>query len=406
MLKRKLFTSLIKHLDAKEVSVVVGPRQSGKTTLLNQLADFLRKKEESVIMLTLEDAAILSRLNIHPENLFDYVPTNDSKRTYILIDEIQYLANPSNFLKLIYDKHSPVLKLIVTGSSAFYIEKKFKDSLAGRKRIFELYTLSYDEFLDFRTGNNDLSAELNNMRSQHQYRPVMEVQIQSLFMEYLTYGGYPAVVVAPNLEDKVLLLQELLNSFVRRDILESNVSDPDRFYRLMLLLAHQTGSLVNMHELSLTLKLSVSAIENYMYILRKCFHVHLLKPFYSNVRKELIKMPKVFFHDLGMRNVLMNQFNQVFQRIDRGELAENYAFIRLRDKIEPKNLFFWRTAEGHEIDFIISRQAFEGEAIEIKYGDATYLPGKYKLFTTNYPGFPVSIRSIETEDTKRELIRL
>lgn len=406
MLFRRLYNQILPHLDAREVTVIAGPRQSGKTTLLSQLAAYLKNRVDDVVSLTLEDPSILARLNSHPENVFEYVRKDESRRKYILIDEIQYLANPSNFLKLLYDQHAGNIKLVVTGSSAFYIDLKFKDSLAGRKRIFELYTLSFDEFLDFRSGGTEWSGALEDMRAQQEYKPALIGEIRLQFQEYLTYGGYPAVVLARQPVEKVLILKDLLNSFVKRDILESNVGNPDKFYQLMLMLAHQTGSLMNVNELALTLRMGNSTVENYLYVMRKSYHISPLKPFHGNIRKELTKMPKVYFHDLGLRNILVNNFNPVFQRLDRGELAENYAFIRLRETYPLDEFFFWRTAEGNEIDFVVPKAGSTGEAIEIKYSDALFKPGKYRAFLASYPGYQVSVRAMETSQSNHELYRL
>ncbi len=129
-----------------------------KRKLFQNLAGHLKQRGEEVYQLTLEDHAILARLNQHPGNLFEFVAAKPGKRLFVLIDEIQYLEDPSNFLKLIYDKYHSRVKIIATGSSAFYLDRKFKDSLAGRKQLFELYTLDFDEFLLFRTlhGTDDL----------------------------------------------------------------------------------------------------------------------------------------------------------------------------------------------------------------------------------------------------------
>jgi len=404
--KRVLFDMIINHLPAKEFSIITGPRQSGKTTLLQQIAGYLEQKNENVYIFTLEDHDILHRLNKHPDRIFDIVRKNKAERLYLLIDEIQYLSDPSNFLKLLYDKYSPNLKIIATGSSAFYIDRKFTDSLAGRKQLFELYTLSFDEFLLFRTGESRLGGELQHMRLHPGYISLASHELSSLFDEYLTFGGYPAVALARGETEKILLLKEIMNSYLKRDITESNISDTEKFYRLMLLLAHQTGSLVNVNELTNTLRLSVTAIENYLYIMRKCFHIHLVRPFYGNVRKELIKMPKVYFHDLGLRNVLMNSFTPVFQRIDKGELVENYSFIRLRETSGLDAVRFWRTAEGHEVDFVVSHSPGSGEAIEVKYAATAFNPGKYKRFTEAYPGFPLHIRAYDADENRNKVLCL
>jgi len=353
LLKRRLFDQLATHLPEKEFTVVVGARQTGKTTLLNQLMQALRESNDEVYLLTLEDHAILRQLNEHPENLFNLVIRNPDSRLYILIDEVQYLDDPSNFLKLIYDKYAPQVKVIATGSRAFYIDKKFKDSLAGRKRLFELYTLDFDEFLYFKTGTHDLATELERIRKNQEYISARRIEMETFLLEYLTFGGYPAVVLASSGPMKVEILKELTGSFIKRDIAEANIQDTAKFYQLMTLLSQQTGALVNTNELSRTLRLSVTAVDNYLYVLQKCFHIQLIRPFFSNLRKEITKMPKVYFHDLGFRNALLNQYQPLAQRIDKGMLLENYAFIRLRNMFDNDTIKFWRTADGNEVDFVI-----------------------------------------------------
>jgi uncharacterized protein len=406
MNKRKLYFTITDQLIKKEFCIIAGPRQVGKTVLLSQIADFLREKNEQVFSFTLEDPAILARLNNHPEKIFDFIFPDRKQRLYLMIDEIQYLDNPSNFLKLLYDQYQPWLKIVATGSSAFYIDSKFKDSLAGRKQLYELYTLGFDEFLDFRTGNTELSTELVRIRENTGYISIKFQELENLLNEYLIFGGYPAVVLAPDTESKKLILRELLFSFVKRDIMESNINDSEKFYNLMLLLSHQTGSLLNVNELAGILKLSVTAVENYLYVLRKCYHIHLIRPFFRNIRKELTKMPKIYYNDLGMRNILMNQFNPVFQRSDKGELIENYAYIRLRETRDNDSLFYWRTTEGNEIDFVL-RDTFEtGEAIEIKYNYSSFNKGKYIKFTKAYPGFPISCFAWEGPSVSNKIISI
>jgi len=394
MNKRKLYFSVISQLQDKEFCIITGPRQSGKTVLLSQIAEYLKNSGEKVLNITLEDPLILKRLNEHPEKVFDYIIPDHSKRQFLLIDEIQYLNNPANFLKLLYDLHQPWLKIVATGSSAFYIDKKFDDSLAGRKHLFELFTLGFDEFLEFKTGNRELTSELEQIRNRKEYASLRFNEIENYFMEYITYGGYPAVVLAPDREKKITMLKEILNSYVKRDITESGINETEKFYHLMLLLSHQTGRLVNMNELANTLRLSITAVVNYLYALRKCYHIQFIRPFYMNLRKELTKMPKVYFNDLGIRNVLMNLFSQVGQRIDRGELTENYAYIRLRDSRAYDSMFYWRTSDGHEVDFIIRDSLTSGEAFEIKYDYNSFNPVRYRKFREAYPGIPLKCFSL------------
>ncbi len=405
MNKRKLYFSVINQLQDKEFCIITGPRQSGKTVLLSQIAEYLKNSDEKVLSITLEDPLILNRLNEHPEKVFDFFITDRNKRQFLLIDEIQYLNDPANFLKLLYDLHQPWLKVVATGSSAFYIDKKFDDSLVGRKRLFELFTLEFEEFLEFKTGNRELSSELVQIRDNRGYISLRFNELEKYLMEYVTYGGYPAVVLASDREKKITMLKEILNSYVKRDITESGINEPEKFYHLMLLLSHQTGKLVNMNELANTLRLSVTAVDNYLYTLRKCYHIQFIRPFYMNLRKELTKMPKVYFNDLGIRNVLMNLFGQADQRIDRGELTENYACIRLRDSRGYDPIFYWRTSDGHEVDFIVRDSFSSGEAYEIKYDYNSFNPVRYRKFREAYPGIPLKCFSL-TGTVENHILKL
>ena len=391
MLDRNILPSIFEHLQFKEFAVITGPRQCGKTSVLRLVEGFLRKAGETSVYLTMDDPSILKRFNQHPENLLSVLPQTDRK-IYVLIDEIQYLADPTNFLKYNFDLHSETLKIICTGSSAFYIDQNFKDSLAGRKQLFKLFTLSFDEFLYFKTGDNSIKSEWLEMKKRPEYLSVKQATIRQLLDEYLTYGGYPEVVLANTIERKKDLLAELAQSFLRRDILESNVRDEEKFFILTRLLAAQTGGLVNVNQLANTLQLSVTAVENYIQILRKTFHIHLLRPFFSNMTKELTKMPKVYFNDLGMRNMLLKQFSEVENRLDKGELIENYIFIRLRDIYSTDDIQYWRTTDGNEVDFVVSTEFQKGFAIECKFDEKSFSKSKYKKFEAAYPNYPLSVK--------------
>lgn len=390
----------------KEYAVIVGARQTGKTTLLNQLYQYLSAEKKKVYQMSLEDPVLLNSFNKHPENIFNFIPAPGDDKIYLLIDEVQYLDHPSNFLKLLYDKFAEKIKIIATGSSAFYIDRKFTDSLAGRKHLFELYTLDFEEFLDFKTSDHLLIKEWSEIRRNENYISARRNEIKAWFDEYLTFGGYPSVVLADNNEQKILKLKELYTSFIKRDILEAGVQQHDKFFNMLSILAHQTGSLLNMNELSNTIKLSVTAVENYIYVLRKCFHISLVRPFFKNIRKEITKMPKIYFNDFGLRNILLNQFLPVEQRLDRGELVENYIFIRLRQLYEKDQIRFWRTTDGNEIDFVMTMSPNNGFAIEAKFNESEFKPKKYKNFNEHYPDYPLQCRAYNSESNDSNIIGL
>jgi len=403
-MKRKIFIKLLEHIDQKAFTIIVGARQTGKTTLLEQLKEELIAMGKPTYFITLEDFRVLNELNHHPENLFRFVQLPDQERVYVLMDEIQYLANPSNFLKLLFDKFANRLKLVATGSSAFYIDSKFTDSLAGRKRIFELYTLDFEEYLLF-SGKAALIGELEAIRKDKDYISLSRNEIKRQFEDYLIYGGYPQAVLARTNEEKEEVLIELVNSFLYKDIMEAGVQQRDKFNKMLLLLAHQTGSLLNANELSNTLGLSGTAVNNYLTVLRKSFHISLVKPFYNNIRKELTKMPKVYFNDLGMRHAIMRQFGQVELRADRGQLIENYLYIRLRQLMGKERVRFWRTADGNEVDFIVEANG-DFYAIEAKYNEVEFKEKKYKKFNGIYPDIPLVVRAYHAMANERDMMAL
>lgn len=392
MIQRTKYDELLLHIPKREHTVLIGARQTGKSTLLKQLADNLRTTNQTVVLLTLERRDILLDLNQNPEHIFKYIVQPANERAVVLIDEIQYLNDPTHFLKLLYDTYSDRLKIVATGSSAFYIDRQFRDSLAGRKRIFELYTLDFDEFLLFKN-QQALRQDLALLRTGQLQKSPLNAELWIALEEYLTYGGYPAVVLQSTPDEKIERLREMRDSFVRRDILEAGISDETTFFRLMILLASQSGSLLNTNELANTLRLTHAATDQFLYTLQKCFYVGLVKPFYQNVRKELIKMPKVYFLDLGLRNVLINYFAPLDQRADKGALLENYVYRRLLEQYPGDQFKFWRTADGNEVDFVVEETAFGGKAVEVKFNPREANPNKYKKFTEAYPRFPLAFYS-------------
>lgn len=403
-IKRKIFANIEQHLWEKEFTILVGARQTGKTTLLLQLKQLLDDKKKKVYFFTLEDIRILNDLNQTPENIFKYIPKGLPDKSYVLIDEVQYLENPSNFLKYLYDLYSQNIKIVATGSSAFYIDKKFSDSLAGRKKIFELYTLSFEEYLLFNNAES-LISELKIIKQQSNYTSLYRNDIELYFSDYLTYGSYPGVVLKKTKTEKIDLLKELFSSYLKKDITESGVQNHDKFFKLLTLLAHQTGTLLNVNELANTLGLSVTAINNYIYILEKSFHINTINPFYKNIRKELTKMPKVYFNDIGFRNIAMNYFNKLEERIDRGAVVENYIFMRLRDIYGKNNVKFWRTTTGNEVDFVY----FNDEkyfAIESKYKNNEYSEKKYKKFTETYSDIELKCLAYVSYNNNNNIISL
>jgi hypothetical protein len=388
MIRRKKHTIISNHISKREFTILIGARQIGKSTLLKQLFEELKQNGEAVFFLNLDRKDILEELNQNPENLLKMCPLQSDKKIIVFIDEIQYLDDAMNFLKLLVDEYSTQLKIVATGSSAFYIDRQFNDSLVGRKKIFQMGTLDFEEFLLFKN-RADLVNEISQFKSKKKSKSIQENLLWAYMDEFINYGGYPAVVLEENVEDKIELLREIRDSYIKRDVLESGITDETKFYRMLMLLASQTGNLLNVNEISNTLRISNSTVENYLYVLQKCFHITLLKPFYANLRKELTKMPKVYINDLGLRNVLINYFSPLEQRADKGAVLENFSFRLLSERFEEDQIKYWRTADGNEVDFVIETSYLKGFAVEIKFSEQEAKTSKYNKFIQNYPDFPL-----------------
>lgn len=394
IIKRNLTEKLISSLEKEEISIMVGPRQAGKTTILHQAELFARQKWESVFFLNLEDPDYLSLLNQSPKNLFKIINLSLNSKSIIFIDEVQYLQNPSNFLKFFFDEYRGKIKLVVSGSSAFYLDRKFKDSLAGRKIIFQLLPLSPLEFINFR--NEKAGKEIANGNISL----VSKEKALPLILEYMTFGGYPRVVLEAGEFEKKEVLRDICYSYIKKDIFESSIRQEEVFYKLFKVLSSQVGNLTSVFELSNVLEVSKTLVENYLYVMEKSFHVVRVKPFYKSVRKELTKMPKVFFLDLGLRNFLKNDFRQFFERDDKGQLFENFIFRLLLEKIAGDDIKFWRTTSGHEVDFVLK----ENQAFEVKVDAKNVKLKEYKEFTNKYPAIKFDFVSLEGKLTPFELM--
>ncbi|MEW6408463.1 MAG: ATP-binding protein [Patescibacteria group bacterium] len=386
---RDITFSAQKYLATDEILLFIGARQAGKTTILKQLEKHLKEQSETVYFLNLEDPDYLTLLNASPKNLFKIFPIDLSKRIFLFIDEVQYLSNPSNFLKYFYDEYRGKIKILASGSSAFYLDDKFKDSLAGRKMIFNVFTLSFREFLRFKDKNELSQKDFNQLTLSEKEK------INLYYREFIIYGGYPRVVLVP-FEEKKEILRDIAYSYIKKDIFEAKVRQEEVFYKLFKILAAQIGNLVNASELANTLDVSKTSIDYYLYIMQKSFHLILLKPFFKNIRKELTKMPKIYFLDLGLRNFFVNNFQSFELREEKGALLENAVFRQLLDTYEADEIRYWRTIQKNEIDFVLD----EERAIETKIQIEQFREKNFKVFLESYKNIKLFIATLDAKRDK------
>ena len=419
--KRRLQKRIQPWLDKPDILVIQGARQVGKTTLLNLLTEDIKKRwgdSKNIINFNLEDADQLSALNRDPKYFKEYLTfsgADPKKDSVVMVDEIQYLDDPSHFLKYLAD-FEPSIKLIVTGSASIAI-KKFKDGVTGRKKTFTLFPLDFKEFLLFK-GNNALSSVLkkyhfNNLASSDMVLDPESInpynkEMSVLFEEFIIYGGYPKVVSTGSRQDKLEELRELFETYELKDVnMLFDIVNISAFRNFIKLLAGSVGNLLNVNELSSTLGIGRDTIRRYLSILENSFIIHTLTPFHNNIRKELTKMPKVFFGDTGLRNFALRNFTELSYRPDKGSLFENAIFGELYKNLGViEQLFFWRTISKTAVDFILTGE--QNCALEVQFTPNVRLkqPAGLRAFSKTYPTFKQIVVTQELFDSNEELIFL
>ncbi|MHB8362149.1 MAG: ATP-binding protein [Patescibacteria group bacterium] len=359
MIIREIYKNLEKHLSKKEITLIVGARQTGKTTLMLLLEEKLKKRSKKTIFLSLDNEQDREYFKSQA-GLINFLKLNlgDSKG-YVFIDEIQRKDNAGLFLKGIYDQNFPY-KFIVSGSGSLELKEKIHESLAGRKEIFEVMPISLKEFINYKT---EYKYE-NKIMDFFKYDKNLP---QQLFEEYVKYGGYPRVITSETHDDKVSSIREIYTSYIEKDIMNLlNIQKSESFSNLITILSSQIGQIVNYSELSSTLDLDINTIKRYLWYLRKTFINIKVSPYFKNIRKELIKAPVFYFMDLGMRNYAFNRLSYFNLLQDGGFLFQNLVLLLLKDKYPDTKINYWRSKGGSEVDFILN-VGIKAYPIEVKY---------------------------------------
>lgn len=325
MIHRELEEQITSLLGSGKAIIIMGARQVGKSTLL----DTIFRHRTDVLWMTGDDLDI--------QELFSQMTSSRIKALLgnskiLIIDEAQRIPDIGLRLKLITDQIKDV-QVVATGSSSFELASKVNESLAGRKREFRMFPVSFSEMVS----HTNLLEELR------------------LIPHRMIYGYYPEVVSNPGSE--VAILKELSDSFLYKDILSfENINKPDKIVRLLKAFAFQIGSQVSYNEVGQMVGLDSKTVERYVDILEKSYIIFRLGSFSRNLRNELKASRKIYFWDLGIRNLLIGNLAQVENRTDVGALWENFVISeRLKHNFYHSSIaqsFFWRTQQQREIDYL------------------------------------------------------
>lgn len=333
MIRRILKDNILKHAFQGQVLIIQGPRQVGKTTLALELVKDLKAKGPARIF-NCDDP---DHRELLENKGLEALKNTVGQAKIVFIDEGQKLSTIGQTLKLLADHYKKTAQIIVTGSSTINLLDRTQEALTGRKKVYTLYPISLEE-----------AAAGGHIEKD---------RLESL----LVYGNYPHVVTVRKKEDKIGSLKELKTSYLYRDVFDfQGMKNADVFMNLVKALAYQIGSEVSYTELANLLKINRATVERYIHILEQSFIVFRLPVFTRNKRRELSKLRKIYFYDVGIRNAVINNFNSFSKRDDAGALWENFMVIermkyREYHRIEA-NQYFWRTYDGSEVDLVEERE--------------------------------------------------
>ena len=357
MILRNLESSILPLLNGQKVILIMGARQVGKSTLLNQMLG----NRQDVLWMNGDEPDI--------QDLFHEMTSTRIKailgqHKLFVVDEAQRIPNIGLRLKLISDQ-IPEVQVIATGSSSFELANKVNESLTGRKRQFKMFPLTFNEMVNH-----------TNFLEETRMIP-----------HRMVYGYYPEVVT--NSGDERTTLKELSDSYLYKDILSlESINKPDQLIRLLKALALQIGSQVSYNEVGNLVGLDSKTVERYIDILEKSFIIFRLVSYSRNHRNELKASRKIYFWDLGIRNAVIGNLAQIENRTDTGELWENFAIAERLKKITYANSFaqcyFWRTRQQHEIDYLEEEDGHLS-AFEFKWNDRKAKAKCPESFKTAYP---------------------
>lgn len=345
--ERIIYKELKEHLNKKYITVITGLRRTGKTTLLKKLLeDFDGNNKVYIDLERIDNRELFSEKNY--ENIITALSSrglNFNKKTLIAIDEVQFLPSISSVIKYLYDNYQ--IKFLITGSSSYYIKNLFSESLAGRKKVFELHTLNFSEFLVFKEISFSAAKTIGKKFISSEYE-----RLKNFYNEFISYGGFPEVVLSKNISDKRDLINDILSSYINIDIKNiSEIRDKKNIHNLLKMLAVRAGTRLDYSKISSLTGISRPTVYNYIDLLENTFVITRVPVFAKNPDREIVKSPKIFINDNG----LLNQLAEVSSGIQ----FENAVFNQLKFY---GTLQYYSLKTGNEIDFILNGNT----AIEVK----------------------------------------
>ena len=353
---RKLLPQLENQLKSKEIVVLTGMRRTGKTTLCRMLFEHI--KSDNKVFLDMENPI---EQKIFEEKDYNNILLNlaefkidPRKKSYIFLDEVQMMPAAIKAVKYLYDHYN--IKFFLTGSSSFYLKSLFSESLAGRKFVFEIFPLDFEEFLIFK--NKKIECQKNFKQKDLRKNQIRYEKIKKDYEEYLEFGGFPSVVLTASKIDKKFRLNDIFKSYFEKDVRTlADFKEISAFRNLILLLMQRVGSKIEISKLASEIGVSRETIYSYLSFLEATYFVHFVRPFLKNVDREVSGGRKVYLCDSGILNN--------FAKVSEGSLFENSIFLNLK---KYGKINYYQRRSGVEIDFILNNKI----ALEAKLSGTTF----------------------------------
>lgn len=377
-LKRTVYNALIEDARRREITIIIGPRQVGKTTLLKEIEGYFRKQRRRSCYFNLE---MPQDANYFAGGFKEILDGLTKEKQAVLIDEFHYLPNATKLFKAIYDGCKG-LKVFATGSSAVEMHKHLKESLAGRRRLYRLFPLSFLEWLPSKSKVAVLPKSFGAKTA-----PQAHAYLRKYLEEFVIFGGMPGLVHEKTKDAKKRLLLDLVATYIQKDI-KALLREEDilSFNRLLVLLASQEGGLLSENSISRNLNYSLRQVRKDIAILSQMFLLDVLRPFFTNRGRELKQTNKIYYFDSGIRNAILRDFRPLNQRPDKGALLESFVLHEIQKNLRvTQELYYWRTRLKEEVDFVLLQDRIP-IAIEVKSKLlGPEVPTGIKQFLRKYP---------------------
>lgn len=345
--ERHRFAEILKWIDKRQAVSIYGLRRCGKTILMKQLMAYLLTggaDPKNVFYFSFEEVYVKNP-EILKEIIDFYLDTilKSDEKTYVFLDEIQYVPKWSSYVKVFYDTNSKI-KFFVSGSASLYIKKRVTESLAGRIIDFELDTLSFNEFLSFKGMEKEKIIKSKEL---------FKYDAQKYLTEYLLKGGFPEIANENDLDFiHAYVKNSVIERLLYRDIKQIfRVREPASLFEMLKYLASSAAGQVSMEKLASSLGITRQTVKNYLYYLKESLIIDFLYLYKKSVISSLRKAKKVYFKDIGIINALLGNKEDVLTQNFCGNLVENIVFNHLRSKYE--RIFFWKDKSGNEVDFVV-----------------------------------------------------